>query len=81
MLSETAPIRRTASESYAEGIQHVGVLSPPLSPAQFALRKGISLPKLRFFISNYSPLITLVAAIVGLYVMALCIGFGLRLPF
>ena len=37
--------------------------------------------KVRFFIANYSPLFTLFAAIVGLYIMAVCIGFGLRLPF
>jgi hypothetical protein len=33
---------------------------------------------LRSFISTYSPLITLGAAILGLYVMAICIGFGLN---
>jgi hypothetical protein len=35
--------------------------------------------KLRFFLSNYSPMFALGAVIVGLYVVAICIGVGLSL--
>jgi len=33
--------------------------------------------KFRSFVSNYSPILALSAAIVGLYAMAICIGCGL----
>ena len=36
------------------------------------------MPKLRLFVSNYSPLFALSAAIVGLYAMAVAIGCGLN---
>jgi hypothetical protein len=35
--------------------------------------------KLRFFLSNYSPMFALAAVVVGLYVMAICIGVGISL--
>ncbi len=36
--------------------------------------------KLRSFVSNYSPMFAVTAAIIGLYAMAICIGVGLSLP-
>jgi hypothetical protein len=38
------------------------------------------MPKLRSFLTNYSPLFALGAAIFGIYAMAICIGCGLSLP-
>jgi hypothetical protein len=38
------------------------------------------MPNLRSFISSYSPLFAVVAAILGLYAMAIAIGCGLSLP-
>jgi hypothetical protein len=35
--------------------------------------------KLRSFISIYSPMLAVCAAIIGLYAMAICIGCGLSL--
>lgn len=32
------------------------------------------------FVSNYSPMFATIAAIVGIYAMAICIGCGLALP-
>jgi ABC-type multidrug transport system permease subunit len=40
-------------------------------------RKGIPMVKMRSFVSNYSPMFALFAAIVGLYTMAVCIGCGI----
>ena len=34
----------------------------------------------RNFVSNYSPIFAMVAAIIGIYAMAICIGCGLSLP-
>jgi hypothetical protein len=42
------------------------------------IRKGFSMMKLRAFLHTYSPLFALTAAIVGLYTMAICIGFGIN---
>jgi hypothetical protein len=38
------------------------------------------MPELRSFLTNYSPMFALGAAIIGLYAMAICIGCGLTLP-
>jgi hypothetical protein len=35
---------------------------------------------LRNFVSNNSPIFAMVAAIIGIYAMAICIGCGLSLP-
>jgi hypothetical protein len=34
----------------------------------------------RSFVSTYSPILAVGAAIIGLYAMAICIGCGLSLP-
>jgi ABC-type multidrug transport system permease subunit len=36
--------------------------------------------KLHSFVSTYSPILAVGAAIIGLYAMAICIGCGLSLP-
>jgi hypothetical protein len=36
--------------------------------------------KLRIFVNTYSPMFAILAAILGIYAMAICIGCGLALP-
>jgi hypothetical protein len=35
---------------------------------------------LRTFVNTYSPMFAILAAIIGIYAMAICIGCGLALP-
>jgi hypothetical protein len=52
----------------------------PPSSAHHVRLKGIPMAKLRSFVSTYSPMLAVSAAIIGLYAMAICIGCGLSLP-
>jgi hypothetical protein len=36
--------------------------------------------KLHTFVNTYSPMFAILAAIIGIYAMAICIGCGLALP-
>jgi hypothetical protein len=47
-------------------------------PSRDTLHERVFMASFRSFISTYSPLFILGAAILGLYVMAICIGFGLN---
>jgi hypothetical protein len=47
---------------------------------QDGLSKGIHLADFRNFVSNYSPMFAMIAAIIGIYAMAISIGCGLSLP-
>jgi hypothetical protein len=47
---------------------------------QDALSKGIHVADFRNFVSNYSPMFAMIAAIAGLYAMAIAIDCGLSLP-
>jgi hypothetical protein len=82
MFFETLPMKGIARDRLA-GSMAAG--SPPATapsfltnPGQHALSKGFPMIELRSFLRTYSPLFALGAAILGLFVMAVCIGFGIN---
>ncbi len=77
MLFRAPPINESTRGRFIGHEAQARFPSPRNPPHIMFERKGIPMVKMRSFVSNYSPMFALFAAIVGLYTMAVCIGCGI----